>query len=111
MKVVKPGQQIEITGSLEKLADTIALGRAEAEGYNNEMFTQMTPGDWLTPVPDETYIGLVRGIGLELLNDDGTPASPDTVVRLGQLVWEKLQAIAEMGLEEEELPLDTPTWP
>jgi hypothetical protein len=53
----------------------------------------------------------VRGIGLELLNDDGTPASPDTVVRLGQLVWEKLQAIAEMGLEEEELPPDTPTWP
>jgi len=101
MKLVRIEGQAEIEGDFEELANNLVLWYAEDADLYQEVFSQITQGEWLADIPPEICVDMVQGKGLRLLNDDGTPASHDTVVRLGQRTWEKLKEIVEMEVAEE----------
>jgi len=101
MKLVRTDSQAEIEGHLEELADTLALWQAEDTNLYETLFSQIAQGEWLPDIPPEICTGIVHGMGLRLLNDDGTPASNAMVERLGRRVWERLQAIVEMEVSDE----------
>jgi len=101
MKLVRTEGQAEIKGEFEELANTLALWHGENSNLYEEVFSQIARGEWLADIPPEICVGMVRGMGLKLLNDDGTPASQDTVERLGRRAWERLQEIVDMEVTEE----------
>ncbi len=101
MKLVRSEGQFEIKGHFEELANTLALWHAEDTDLYEELFSQIIRGEWLADIPPEICLDMVEGTGLKLLNDDGTPASPDTVVSLGRRAWERLQEIVGMEAAEE----------
>ena len=101
MKLVRSEGQFEIKGKFEELANTLALWHAEDTDLYEELFSQIIRGEWLADIPPEICRDMVVGTGLKLLNDDGTPASPDTVVSLGRRAWERLQEIVGMEAAEE----------
>jgi hypothetical protein len=101
MKLVRSEGQFEIEGQFEELANTLALWHAEDTDLYEELFSQIVRGEWLADIPPDICLDMVKGTGLKLLNDDGTPASPDTVVSLGRRAWERLQEIVGMEAAEE----------
>ncbi len=101
MKLVRSEGQFEIEGQFEELANTLALWHAEDTDLYEELFSQIVRGEWLADIPPEICLDMVEGTGLKLLNDDGTPASPNTVVSLGRRAWERLQEIVGMEVAEE----------
>ncbi len=101
MKLVRAEPQTEIEGSFDDLAETLAMWHAEDVNLYEELFSQLSHGDWLPEIPPEMCLHIVQGTGLQLLNDDGTPASPDTVVSLGEKAWEKILQIVELEVEDE----------
>lgn len=101
MKLVRAEPRTEIEGSFEDLAETLAMWHAEDASLYEELFSQVAQGDWLPEIPPELCMDIVQGTGLLLLNDDGTPASPETVASLGQRAWEKMAQIVEMEVEDE----------
>ena len=112
MKLVRKAGQSEIEGSFEELANTLALWLGENSALYQEIYNQITQGQWTADLTPEACAAIVPGSGLTLLNDDGTPASDATVVRLRQRAWERLREIVEMEAEEAlEPPPDTPGWP
>jgi len=103
VKLARVEGQFEIEGSFEELANTLALWHAEDTEVYEEVFSRIAQGEWLTDMPPKVCVDIVEGTGLRLLNDDGTPASPDTVVSLGQRAWERIQEIVELEAADEEL--------
>jgi len=101
MKLVRTEGQFEIEGDFEELANTLALWHAEDTGLYEELFSHIVQGKWLADIPPEICVDMVQGMGLKLLNDDGTPALYDTVESLGRRAWERLQEIVEMEAAEE----------
>ena len=101
MKLVRTEGQFKIEGDFEELANTLALWHAEDTGLYEELFSHLVQGEWLADIPPEICLDMVQGMGLKLLNDDGTPASPDTVMSLGRRAWERLQEIVGMEAAEE----------
>jgi len=101
MKLLRTEPQTEIEGSFEDLADMLAVWHAEDTNLYEELFSQISQGDWLPEIPPEMCLHIVQGTGLQLLNDDGTPASHDTAVSLGERAWEKLLQIVELEVEDE----------
>lgn len=101
MKLVRIGSEFEIKGTFEDLANTLAIWQAENTELYEESFSQTAQGEWMPDIPPEACVDIVEGTGLKLLNDDGTPASYDTVVRLGQRTWERLQEVVEMEVAGE----------
>jgi len=101
MKLARAEPQTEIEGRFEDLAEMLAMWHAEDTNLYEELFSQVSQGEWLPEIPPELCVHIVQGTGLRLLNDDGTPASPDTVVSLGERAWEKLLQIVELEVEDE----------
>ncbi|MFC1906955.1 hypothetical protein ACFLW8_02600 [Chloroflexota bacterium] len=101
MKLIRAEPQTEIEGSFEDLAETLAMWHAEDVNLYEELFSRVSQGDWLPEIPPEMCLHIVQGTGLQLMNDDGTPASHDTVVSLGERAWEKILQIVELEVEDE----------
>lgn len=101
MKLVRTEGQFEIEGHFEELANTLALWHAEDTDLYEGLFSKIVRGEWLADIPPEICLDIVEGMGLKLLNDDGTPASQDSVVSLGRRAWERLQEIVGMEAAEE----------
>lgn len=101
MKLVRTEGQAEVKGDFEELATTLALWHAEDTGLYEELFSQIARGEWRADIPPDLGVEIVEGMGLRLFNDDGTPASRDTVVKLGRRTWERLQEIVEMEVADE----------
>ena len=102
MKLARNEGQFEIEGSFEELANTLALWQAEDTEVYEAVFSRIAQGEWLADMSEEACVDMVEGTGLKLLNDDGTPASHNTVVSLGQRVWERLQEIIDLEAADEE---------
>ena len=101
MKLVRIEGQGETEGNFEELANTLALWYAEDTDLYQELYSQIAQGEWLADISPEICVDIIHGKGLKLLNDDGTPASHDMVVSLGQRAWEKLKEIVDMEVAEE----------
>ncbi|MFC2122967.1 hypothetical protein ACFLRP_04695 [Bacteroidota bacterium] len=101
MKLVRAEPQTEIEGSFDDLTEMLAMWHGEDTNLYEELFSQISQGEWMPEIPPELCVHIVEGNGLRLLNDDGTPASKDTVVSLGERAWEKLLQIVELEAEDE----------
>ena len=101
MKLIRTDGQSEIEGGIEELASTLAIWHGENPDLYEDLFSKMVQGEWLPEIPLEVCVDIVEGMGLRLFNDDGTPASKETVASLGRRAWERLQEIIGLEVSDE----------